>query len=191
MKITLQFNGKKVQNEVTEERGNEIFEKVASEILDLVKIKPRSGFTKECEKWKQFVGIAKYNDGHESFGTTLEAATPFEKMKQKATCEDKELEETEHKPIGRRLVIIKCTSCGKTITPVVFLDNTENVEITCPVCGEKHIVDKIYQARYKCYNCSKTASFFTDGSVETVTCIDCKTPLDLKFNEKKKEYYTL
>lgn len=182
MKITLQFNGKKVQNEVTEERGNEIFEKVASEILDLVKIKPQLKFG----NWKDFeaplvtasnkpVGVVKTVD-------------PFEKMKQKTTCKD---EEPEHKPIGRRLVIIKCKNCEKTITPVVFLDNTENVEITCPVCGEKHVIDKIYQARYKCYNCSKTATFFTDGSVETVTCIDCKTPLDLKFNEKKKEYYTL
>ena len=169
MKITLQFNGKKVQNEVTEERGNEIFNKVASLILDLVKIKPRLGLTKECENWKQFVGIAKNNDSHESFERIIEAANP----------------------LGRRLVIIKCANCGKTITPVVFLDNTENVEITCPVCGEKHLIDKLYQARYKCYNCSKTALFYTDGSVETVTCIDCKTPLDLKFNEKKKEYYTL
>lgn len=191
MKITLQFNGKKVQNEVTEERGNEIFEKVASEILDLVKIKPQLGLQKQSKNWKEFVGTAKFTDGHKAFGENLIATDPFEKLKSKDTCEDKELEETEHKPIGRRLVIIKCTNCGKTITPVVFLDNTENVEITCPVCGEKHIVDKMYQARYKCYNCSKTALFYTDGSVGTVTCVDCKTPLDLKFNEKKKEYYSL
>lgn len=182
MKITLSFNGKKVQNEVTEEKGNEIFKKVASEILDLVKIEPQLRF----ENWKN------YNDSlvatsNKQFERDTKPVDPFEKMKQKTVCKD---DEPEHKSIGKRLVIFKC-HCGEVISKVVFIDTLENVDVICPVCGEKHHIDKIYQTKYCCYNCGKTASFFTDGNIDSVTCIDCKTPLDLKFNEKKQYFYSL
>lgn len=95
-------------------------------------------------------------------------------------------------PGYKKLIMIKCPSCGEIATPVLYVKDGElqykNKHLTCRHCQNDLPLEEIKPAKYMCPNCGINASFYIMGDLQEVHCRDCKSVIDLIWNDKKKQY---
>ena len=139
------------------------------------------------------IGIISESD----FGELLARANLTEtEMEQYADQTIKEIaRENEYKesPIYKKMVTIKCPDCGEISTPVLKFQNDELIykehHLICRSCGKQlPQFEKLEHAEYNCPNCGNYSKFMVANDLKEATCINCKSPIDLLWHDKRKRY---
>lgn len=183
MKISVILEKKsRVSVDVPTGQANELFKKLATMVID-------GG----CETTSQVsVPNIKLNQdfkqkfaeiSHE-IGRTLSEAKPVVKEFE---------EKAEQIPGKKHLIMVKCESCGKVATPIMYIENGELIHkehnLVCMNCSsELPQFENIKYAKYTCPNCNTRAGFYVANDLNEVRCKDCDSPIDLVWHDKKKVF---
>lgn len=80
---------------------------------------------------------------------------------------------------------IQCESCGHTKG---FMPKTPITRFTCD-CGHTTQLHDMVPLKTSC-KCGKNFNYLTNmkDTMFTMECLNCQSPIDMEFNEKRKEY---
>lgn len=85
---------------------------------------------------------------------------------------------------------IKCPECGNTVS---FCTKTGVTGVSCEKCGHKEpFKEPLKQAWVNC-ECGRRSKYLTNRTEEIfdIECINCGTPVAVKYNAKKGIYETI
>lgn len=181
MKISVILEKKsRISIDVPTGQANELFKKLATIVID-----------RGCETTSQ-VSVHKLNqDFKEKFA---EISCEVGRALSEAKPVVKEFEEKTEKVQGKKhLLMVKCESCGKVATPIVYIENGELIHkehnLVCMNCSsELPQFENIKYAKYTCPNCNTRAGFYVANDLNEVICKGCDSPIDLVWHDKKKVF---
>jgi predicted RNA-binding Zn-ribbon protein involved in translation (DUF1610 family) len=184
MKISVVLEKKSKFNiDLAEPEAKGLYKKIISSIVEALKPQP-----------------IVVNPTVEVSNTTVETAAKLISEKLQHTIEkveapkeptlvNKKMDVPEFK---KQLIMVKCPSCGEIATPVLYVKDGElmykNKVLTCRHCQGDLPIGELKPARYLCPNCGTSASFYVMGELKETHCRNCKSIIDLQWNDKKKQY---
>lgn len=88
----------------------------------------------------------------------------------------------------KSLIFYKCKCSDRCSYGIVV----PGEDIKCR-CGEIHKTDKLLNGYYRCVNCGRTAKFkVIEGTpFEEISCKSCDSLIDMKWNDRVKEFINL
>jgi len=90
----------------------------------------------------------------------------------------------------RGFLYVKCPDCGNTYG---YCSNEATTHFYCRKCGRKHVFTEPLKPLYLNCECGKYSKYMTNMEAEMfdVECIQCHTPVAVKYNRKKGCYETI
>lgn len=83
-----------------------------------------------------------------------------------------------------KLIFFTCSKCGE----LQYKFANENDVVNCHYCKSSVALDEVVDAAYRCPKCNASATFRINGTLQTIPCKSCHSPIDLKYHEKKHKY---
>ena len=92
--------------------------------------------------------------------------------------------------IYRGFLYVKCPVCGNTYG---YCSSESTTHFYCRQCGRKHTFTEPLKPLHLNCECGKHSKYMTnmDEEMFDVICIQCKSPVAVRYNGKRKSYETI
>lgn len=188
MKISIVLEKKSKFNiDLAEPEAKKLYKQIVSSVVDA--LKPQPVAINYPVKPTAKVSTTDVGTIGELVSKNVQHNIEKNELSKKPTLGNKEQDIHEFK---KQLIMTKCPSCGEIATPVLYVKDGElmykNKVLTCKHCQGDLPIGELKPARYLCPNCGTRASFYVMGELKETHCRNCKSIIDLQWNDKKKQY---
>lgn len=135
-------------------------------------------------------GLTKEYLGKEKQHNILEPGPIKREVMKSTVVQSKQKEEEDTRKGYKGFLYVKCEKCGKVKG---FNSVKELKEYHCSECGADTVFIEELKPLYVNCECGKTFKYMTNlkEKMFDITCLNCGTPVAVKWNEKKELYETM